>query len=105
MKKVIISLVAVLGLASAAWAFTPSTKTDEQAGMVEQNAHNHAVELNSHEGHQHNVASCYHGKWQCSKCGKLYEGFSNHLYEDFHVGNCPSTPSRNHIWTLIKCDD
>lgn len=105
MKKVIITMAAVIGLASGALAFTPSTQTDEQAGMVEQNAHNHAVELNSHEGHQHNVASCQSGRWQCSKCGKLYDGFSSQLYFSGIVDTCPSTPSRNHIWTLIKCDD
>lgn len=100
MKKVIITMAAVIGLASGALAFTPSTQTDEQAGMVEQNAHNHAVELNSHEGHQHNVGG-YYGKWECLKCGNIVQVNSDDLYNPSSVGYCPANPNKSHDWKLI----
>lgn len=103
MKKVIISLVAVLGLASAAWAFTPSTKTETPAAT---HNHNHVHELNAEEGHQHNhEASVY--IWQCQKCGKKANTRSStstphtgHVSEDI----C-SIDNTLHKWVLVGSVD
>ena len=99
MKKVIISLAVILGVASAAYAFTPAEAPKEEAVALEHN-HTHVHELNAEEGHPHEVSErqC---RYQCSRCGKML-GFGG-APKNGEGGRCPDTSSGNHIWQVLEC--
>ena len=93
MKKVIISLAVVLGVASAAYAFTPSEAP--QAEPVATHNHNHAYELNAEEGQQHNVSAV---QWYCHYCGQQHVTNG----ETPPMRGCSQSNNGNHYWKRLQ---
>ncbi len=91
-RSKIISLAVVLGVASAAYAFTPSEAPQAEPVAPHHN-HTHVHELNAEEGQQHNVSAV---QWYCRYCGQQ------------RVTNGETPPMRgcsqsnNHLWKRLQ---
>ncbi len=103
MKKVIISLAVVLGIASAAYAFTPAETPQEETPAIN-HTHNHAHELNADEGHQHaKEASIY--IWECQRCGKKFNTRDSRRPGVYTPNGCPAHSNHEHAWVLVGSVD
>ena len=95
MKKVIISLAVILGVASAAYAFTPGEAPKEETVAPHHN-HTHVHELNAEEGHQRDIAGFYR-VWHYLKCGRETTTYD---HDTPSALGCPKGGSHN--WQIIK---